>query len=405
MAWTEECCLIMANKDGHRRFGSIRKRESGRYQARYPGPDGKIRSAPETFARKAEAERFLSLVEAQMTRGEWIDPDRGKIRLQDYAERWITERPNLRPRTVHLYRWTLGKHITPYLGGVPLNRLDTPMVREWRARLLAEGVSLTMAAKAYRLLRAILMTAVKEDELIRVNPCRVVGADQEKPAERPVLSVPQIFALAERMPERFRALILATTFGCLRWGEVVALQRCDIDLAAGTVRVRQAFVEHRGTGLILGPPKSRAGVRTVALPKAALSALRQHMADYVGEASEAFVFTSESGRNLWRGNFNKLVKWADAVAAVNAPGLHFHDLRHTGNTLASRAPGASLRDIMARMGHDSPRAALIYQHANREADQGIADAIDKAVKAARRKPSKRNPRRAAEGGGPAAEVS
>ncbi|MEU5939057.1 hypothetical protein ABZ807_07670 [Micromonospora sp. NPDC047548] len=82
------------------------------------------------------------------------------------------------------------------------------------------------------------------------------------------------------------------------------------------------------------------------------------MVNYVGEASEAFVFTGESGRNLWRGDFNKLVKWSEAVAAVGVPGLHFHDLRHTGNTLAARAPGASLRDIMARMGHDSPRAAL-----------------------------------------------
>ena len=395
----------MANQEGHRRFGNIRKRESGRYQARYPGPDGRMRSAPQTFARKPEAEKYLSLVEAQMMRGEWIDPERGKIRLRDYADRWIAERPNLRPRTVHLYRWTLGRHITPHLGDMPLNRIDTPMVREWRARLLAEGVSVTMAAKAYRLLRAVLMTAVKEDELIRVNPCRVVGADQEKPAERPVLTVPQIFALAERIPERFRALILVTTFGCLRWGEAVALQRCDIDLAAGTVRVRQAFVEHRGTGLILGPPKSRAGVRTIALPKAALPVLKQHMSSHVGEAPEAFVFTGESGRTLWRGNFNKLVKWSESVAAVGVPGLHFHDLRHTGNTLASRAPGASLRDIMARMGHDNPRAALIYQHANREADQGIADAIDKAVKAARRKPSKRKVKRVAEGDGPAAEAS
>ncbi|NIL59163.1 tyrosine-type recombinase/integrase [Salinispora arenicola] len=395
----------MANQEGHRRFGNIRKRESGRYQARYPGPDGRMRSAPQTFARKPEAEKYLLLVEAQMMRGEWIDPERGKIRLRDYAERWIAERPNLRPRTVHLYRWTLSRHITPHLGDMPLNRIDTPMVREWRAQLLAEGVSVTMAAKAYRLLRAVLMTAVKEDELIRANPCRVVGADQEKPAERPVLTVPQIFALAEQMPERFRALILITTFGCLRWGEVVALQRCDVDLSAGTVQVRQAFVEHRGTGLILGPPKSRAGARTVALPKVALPVLKQHMSSHVGEAPEAFVFTGESGRNLWRGNFNKLVKWPEAVTAVGVPGLHFHDLRHTGNTLASRAPGASLRDIMARMGHDSPRAALIYQHANREADQGIADAIDQAVKAARRKPSKRKVKRVAEGDGPATEAS
>jgi integrase len=395
----------MANQDKHRRFGNVRKRESGRYQARYPGPDGRVRSAPQTFARKAEAEKYLSLIETQMARGEWIDPERGKIRLQDYAERWITERPNLRPRTVHLYRWTLGRHITPHLGDMPLNRIDTPMVREWRTRLLADGVSLTMAAKAYRLLRAVLMTAVKEDELIRVNPCRVTGADQEKPAERPVLSVPQTFALAERMPNRFRAFILVTTFGSLRWGEAVALQRSDVDLSAGTVRVRQAFVEHRGTGLILGPPKSRAGVRTIAQPKAALPTLKQHMSEHVGKAAEAFVFTGESGRTLWRGNFNKLVKWSEAVAAIGAPGLHFHDLRHTGNTLASRAPGASLRDVMARMGHDSPRAALIYQHTNREADHGIADAMDKTIKALRRKPSKREAKPVAEGDETAAEAS
>lgn len=83
-----------------------------------------------------------------MGRHEWIDPDRAKIRLSDYAERWIAQRPGLRPRTAHLYRWLLGKHVSPYLGGVPIGRLDTPMVREWRATLLANGVSPTMAAKA-----------------------------------------------------------------------------------------------------------------------------------------------------------------------------------------------------------------------------------------------------------------
>ena len=82
-----------------------------------------------------------------------------------------------------------------------------------------------------------------------------------------------------------------------------------------------------------------------------------------------------------------------------------HDLRHTGNTLASRAPGGSLRHIMARMGHDSPRATLICQHTNREADHEIADVMDQAVKAARRKPIKRKPKPATEGGKPAAESS
>jgi hypothetical protein len=188
----------MANVDGHRRFGSIRKRASGRYQVRYPGPDGLLRSAPQTFERLKEAERWLTLVEAQMMRGEWIDPDRGKVRLQDYAERWIVQRPNLRPRTIHLYEWLLRKHITPYLGNATLGSLTTPIVREWRSTLLAKGVSQGQAAKSYRLLRAIMNTAVREDELIRVNPCRIKGADQENPTERPVLTVAQVMKLAEK---------------------------------------------------------------------------------------------------------------------------------------------------------------------------------------------------------------
>lgn len=76
------------------------------------------------------------------------------------------------------------------------------MVRESRARLLTNGVSVTMAAKAYRLLRAVLMTAVREDEIIRVNPCRIPGADREAPAERPTLTVDQVFALVEYIPAR-----------------------------------------------------------------------------------------------------------------------------------------------------------------------------------------------------------
>jgi integrase len=372
----------MPGTAGHRRFGSVRRRDSGRYQVRYTGPDGRLRSAPQTFARKSEAERYLSLLEAQLARGEWIDPERGKVTVQDYAERWITERPNLRPRTIDLYRWLLRKHVTPYIGAVPIGKLDTPMVRDWRTQLLSAGVSPTMAAKAYRLLRAVLWTAVKEDELIRRNPCRIKGADQEHPAERPVLSVAQVLQLADRMPPRYRALVLLAAFACLRWGEVAGLQRQDIDTRAGTVRVRQALIERRGEGLSLGPPKSRAGLRTVTIPAAVLPAIREHLKSYVDDAPDAQVFAAASGGLLWRGNFNKLVKWSEATTAIGVPSLHFHDLRHAGNTFAAKTK-ASLRDLMARMGHDSTAAAVIYQHATAEADKGIADAVSAAIDAAR----------------------
>ena len=135
------------------------------------------------------------------------EPDRARPRRE-----WIAERPALRPRTVELYRSLLRRHVTPWLGDVPLGRLDTPLVREWRARLLEEGVSATVTAKAYRLLRAVLMTAVNEDRLISRNPCQVRGADREVAGERPVLSVAEVLALADEVPARYRAMILLTIF-------------------------------------------------------------------------------------------------------------------------------------------------------------------------------------------------
>lgn len=192
----------MPNRDGHRRFGNIRKRESGRFQIRYPGPDGRMRSGSNTYAGKSDAEKALTLIEAAMMAGEWTDPDGGKAKLSDYAATWIAERPGLRVRTVDLYSWHLARHIAPYLGAMPVGKLSTPMIRKWRADLLSDGVSESMAAKAYRLLRAVLTTAVEEDKISPRNPCRVRGAGEEHAAERPVLTVAQVFELADRIGRR-----------------------------------------------------------------------------------------------------------------------------------------------------------------------------------------------------------
>jgi integrase len=422
----------MANKDGRRRFGSIRKRESGRYQIRYIGADGQMHTGPETFERKTDADRALVLIEAQISAGNWTNPEGGKAKLEDYATTWITQRPGLRPRTVDLYRWLLKKHIAPYIGGVAVGKMSAALVREWRAKLLANGVSVSMAAKAYRLLRAIMATAV-DDGLLPRNPCRLKGAGDEHAAERPVLTVGQVYELADRVgmrpvgniratpdgyrlrfahngvmrtpPERyttraealralwkmagdsradsthdqrFRALVLLATFASLRWGEVSALTRADLDLKARTVRVRAAYVERSTGPLVLGPPKSQAGRRIVGIPAAIVPDLEQHLAVYVKPGSGALVFPGIMGGPVRRGNFNKLSGWPHVVEALGMPGLHVHDLRHTGNQFAANS-GAGLRDLMARMGHDSERAAMIYQHEARGADKAITDAIDKHV--------------------------
>lgn len=337
-----------------------------------------MRSAPETFARRAEAHRYLALLEAQIARGEWVDPALGKVTVGDYADRWIAERAGLRPRTVEQYRYMLRRHIAPMLGGVPVGKLDTPLVREWRAKLLADGVSETMAAKSYRLLRAVMMTAVTEDGIILRNPCRVRGADKEQPKERPVLSAVQVVALADAVPRRYRAMILLTTFASLRFGEVTALERDDIDLDAGTVRVRRAHVELVGKGLTLGPPKSRAGVRVVSVPPTVAEAVRTHLAEFPPEGE--LVFTVPSGKPVRRGNLNQLLSWRKTVERLGLDGVHFHDLRHTGNTLAA-ASGVSTRDLMVRMGHDSMQAAIGYQHATAAADARISAALERALNA------------------------
>jgi integrase len=151
-------------------------------------------------------------------------------------------------------------------------------------------------------------------------------------------------------------------------------------LEAATVRVRAAFVERSTGELLLGPPKSRAGRRTVGIPRAIIPVLNEHLAVFVRPDPAALVFPGVMGGPIRRGNFNRMSAWPQAVKAIGVEGLHFHDLRHTGNTFAASG-GAGIRDLMARMGHDSERAAMIYQHEARGADRAITDAIDTHVQA------------------------
>ncbi|MEU7890258.1 site-specific integrase [Microbispora bryophytorum] len=170
---------------------------------------------------------------------------------------------------------------------------------------------------------------------------------------------------------------------CPRCSTVIALRRPDIDIEARTVRVREQLIELDGGDMVLAPPKSRAGKRTVSIPSAIVPALVDHLDQFTGTGDDAFVFLGKRGAFLHGGNFRREAKWAEALKEMGIKGLHFHDLRHTGNTLAAQS-GASLADLKARMGHDSDRAALIYQHATRDADQRIADALSARVEADRK---------------------
>ena len=175
------------------------------------------------------------------------------------------------------------------------------MVRDWRAQILGNGASESEAAKAYRFLRAVLMTAV-DDLIIPRNPCHIRGAGAERPAERPVLNIRQVLDLAGRMPDaRFRLMVLLGAFTSLRWGELAALRRCGVDPEAGTVSVRRQHVELDTGRLIVTPPKSAAGVRTVVIPPAVLGAVRDYLEACKDQPADGLLFSGTRGGPLRRG--------------------------------------------------------------------------------------------------------
>ncbi|MGH3501276.1 MAG: tyrosine-type recombinase/integrase [Nocardioidaceae bacterium] len=308
--------------------------------------------------------------EAEILSGEWVNPDAARVRFKEYAESWVAERPSLSPKTAQLYEGLLRRHLVPSFGSLAVGEIKEPHVRRWRRERLDAGVGAVTVAKAYRLLRAIMNTAV-EDGLIRRNPCRIKRAGVEPTPERPAFTLSQVYALVDAIEPRYRALVLLATFASLRWGELAALRGRHLDLTAGVVRVEHAVVELKDGSRVVGPPKSLAGRRTVTLPGLIVPELRWHVERFAEPGPEGLVFVGPKGAPLRRTGFSR--PWKKAIRAAGLSGVHFHDLRHTGNTLA--ATGAGLRELMVRMGHASSRAALIYQHATSDRDRLIADAL------------------------------
>ena len=283
-----------------------------------------------------------------MVDGMLDEPDRSEARLGRGAG---ARRPGL-PRQ------------RPSAGAGPRRRLRRPL----------DDVSAVTVAEAYRLLKAVLNTAAY-DGLIRRNPCRIKGASVEKSQERPVLTARQVFDLASAIDPRYQAVLLLAVFGSLRWGELSALRRADVDLSAQTVRVSRQLVELRGGGFGFAPPKSDAGKRVVVIPAAIMPVVREHVTHVGGADDNRLIFTSPEGMPLRHANFRQRV-WLPALRAAELPLIHFHDLRHTGNMLAAGA-GAGLRELMERMGHSTTRAALMYLHASDERQRAIAEAMSK----------------------------
>lgn len=354
----------MARKTAKRRpqgAGSVRQLPSGRWQARYRDEGGALRSAPATFETKLDASTWLatgSFAEVEEAR---TDPT-----LSVYAATWLAGR-EVKPRTREGYQYLLDALIVPGLGSLRLSQITPARVRAWYAAL--DPGKRTQRAHVYSLLKAIMRTAVDE-EYVNASPCRIRGAGQAKTTHQPrPATLPELTVIVDAMPPRYRAMVLLAAWCGLRFGELTELRRADID--AGAVRVQRGVVRVGG-GYVVGDPKSAAGKRLVTMPPHLVPVVEQHLADHVAAAADALVFPAVHGGHMAPSSLYKV--WYPAREAAARPDLRFHDLRHTGATLAA-ATGATLADLMARLGHSTTSAAMRYQHAAQDRDKAIAEAL------------------------------
>jgi integrase len=295
--------------------------------------------------------------------------------MRDYVLEAMTRRrirgEPLRPRTLKLYEGLLQRLILPAFGSSQLKTIRSMDVDRWYANLPQDQQ--TQRAHAYALLRSIFEQALSEGVFKGPNPCRIRGAGMTRRRRqiRPV-SVLEIGRLVEATPQRLQAAVLISAWCGLRFGEVFELRRGDLDLDTGTIQVRRAVVRVDRVEVI-GRPKSDAGVRSVAIPPHMLPALETHMERYVGKAKSSLLFSTRTGAHWTHGNFYKAA-WIPARAAAGRPELRFHDLRHTSAVLAAQT-GATLAELMSRLGHSTSVAALRYQHAAAGRDAVIAAAL------------------------------
>jgi integrase len=371
----------MAGKPGRRGFGAVRKLPSGRWQASYLAPDGKRHTArkpdggPLTFDTKDTADGWLSLRRSEILREAWLPtadpkPAEAPVTFGDYSRTWLAGR-ELSDSTRLLYGNVL-RHIRPAFADVPVAAITPVMVREWTGKLRDE-TGPTMRAHAYSLLRTILNTAVADD-LIPVNPCRVRGAGSAK-RERQIkpASIGELEALVTAMPARYKLMVLLAAWCAMRFGELAELRRSDIDVKAGVVRVRRGVIRGDAGRAVKGP-KSEAGKRDVNIPPHLMPLVKDHLRDHVAASQTALVFPAAAGGHMAPSSLYAV--YHPAREAAGRDDLRFHDLRHTGAVLAA-ATGATLAELMARLGHSTVSAAMRYQHAAADRDKAIAEALSK----------------------------
>lgn len=365
-----------------RSWGKLRTIGSGRIHASYiSSEDGQRYNAPHTFANRMDAEAWLASERRLIEMGTWTPPvERAKkkavagVTVREFAGEWLTHR-DLTPKTRALYDRLLDSRILPSFGDEVLVSVTPAVVRGWWSELNKRLYTPTSNTQGYQLLKAMFSTAV-EDKLILENPCQIKSAGKP-PKARDVqpLTPAELLTVAQSAPEQYRAAVPVAAWCGLRFGELIELRRKDVhdDGERIVLKIRRAATRVNNK-LVIGPPKTEAGIRDVTVPPHVAVQLRAHLVDRVSSGSDAFVFTTTRGQRLSTTAFTKAAK--AGFAAVGKPDMRVHDLRHVGATLAAQA-GATTKELMARLGHTTPAMSMRYQIAAADRDAVIAAAMSK----------------------------
>lgn len=271
---------------------------------------------------REKAVREMARMVDEQRRGLWFEPlPRRSRRFDEFANEWFARhcleggryRTGLTPGSEADLRWRLD-HLRGYFASTPISSITIADVDRYRLAKVQEGtLNATSINKLITTLAAILDTAV-EYELIDRNPAK--GRRRRLPAVKPRRSwldrSDQITALLDAVYEidretklrvgQRRALIATFVFAGLRLGEALALNWEDVDLRAGTIRVRNA--------------KTDAGVRIVNLLPVLSNELTAYKAT-LEESGNEFLFGTRNGRP-WKPSNVRLKILAPAAQRASA---------------------------------------------------------------------------------------
>lgn len=357
-------------------MASIRRR-AGNWQVRYWDPNGRQRS--ETFERKTDATRFAATIETDVVRGDWLDPQLGRVTFGKWADDWLGQLTHLKPKTKLDYQSSLRSHVVPYLGKAKIADLDRVMLRRWIADLDKDGASPATISRAVHVGRSILDLAVDAGAL-KANPAIGLKTPRVLKSDKHFLTPDQVEDLAEAIGRPGDQLVRFATYTGLRAGELGALRRGRLDLGRGVVEVAESLADVAGT-LHFGSTKTYAR-RHVPLPDFLVAEMVEFLAGRSDDPDE-LVFRSPLGGPLRHGNFYRRF-YRPAVTAAGLPEtVRFHDLRHTYAAFCI-ASTADPYAVMKRMGHSTITVTYdTYGHLFPARDAEITTALEALGHAAR----------------------